>query len=156
MKKIFYSTLFGVCAIEVALAVYHVPIANFTLIVILTIGGLVLLAFLKLMVAMLRDRADERRAWAGLAKAQAAANSQLASHAFSTISQLSRKQTALVDQCLTMGAMLVEQQGRYYAALPGGTKAPLDVIEADYWLEVAPDRVAGHLPAPAPKGRKGK
>ena len=144
MKKLTVWVIISTCAIEIGLAVYRVPVANFSLLVVITVAGLVGLALIKLMAAMLRDRDKERQAFVKLAQI----HSQDYRHSFNALVQANAHQVALVEQCLAMGGILMQaRSGQYYATLPGGQHAPLEVVEAEYWQELAPQRVAGRLPA---------
>jgi len=145
VKKLILWLIISTCAIEIGLAVYRVPVANFSLLLIVSVAGLLGLTLLKLMAAMLRDRDKERKAWLKVAEI----HSQDYRHSFNALIQANAHQVALVEQCLAMGGILTQaRSGQYYAKLPGGQRAPLDVAEAEYWQELAPARVVtGQLPA---------
>jgi len=153
VKKLTVWIILGVCAIEIGLGVYRVPVANFSLLVVITVVGLVGLALLKLMAALLKDRDKERQAFVKLAQI----HSQDYRHSFNAFAQANAHQIALVEECLAMGGQLSRaSSGQYYARLHGGQQAPLEVVEAEYWQELAPQRVVGYLPAARPKPQKGR
>ena len=51
--------------------------------------------------------------------------------------RITTRQMQMVERAIEMGAELYQlQNGKYIAALPDGTSAPVSAIEAEYWNEI--------------------
>jgi hypothetical protein len=140
----------GVVGFEVVVAVYKVPIASLPMMIAFSVGGLVFLMFGRIFMAMLKDRSEERRAWLEVTRQQSVNYQQ----GLNTVAKLNYSQQALVESLIQMGAYLAQAgSGQHYAQFPSGNIAPIEAVEAEYWQEIAPDKVAGQLPSGKGRGK---